>query len=290
MRRGIFRVSRPPRRIPAPLTPVLFPPKPSRRSITIATIVSVAAHLAIFAIPVTERIRGADILKAASQSPLSVVLLPPTPTPQVEPTAQPAPSPVVPTPTVRPPPAPRPAQREVAKAPVPIAPPEPAPAPSPEPPVDMLAMLNAARERRRAATARDSLERSTGEPTPDQIASAAINRNLQSLRTGGEGTSGVFQVLRKGHRTAEFAFNGFRTDRKWREVIEVDAGLGGDVDLAIVRRMIDLIRGHYSGDFNWESHRLGRVVVLSARPVDQAGLEQFLVNEFFGRATLGSVR
>jgi hypothetical protein len=47
--------------------------------------------------------------------------------------------------------------------------------------------------------------------------------------------------------------------------------------------MIELIRGHYNGDFRWESHHLGRVVVLSARPQDQAGLEEFLVREFFGQ-------
>ena len=50
----------------------------------------------------------------------------------------------------------------------------------------------------------------------------------------------------------------------------------------MVRRMIELIRTHYTGDFNWESHRLGRVVVLSARPDDQRGLEDFLMQEFFG--------
>jgi hypothetical protein len=69
-------------------------------------------------------------------------------------------------------------------------------------------------------------------------------------------------------------------------VIEVDAGLGGDVDLAIVRRMIALIRTHYTGDFNWESHRLGRVIVLSARLEDTEGLEDFLSREFFDTPVL----
>ena len=61
----------------------------------------------------------------------------------------------------------------------------------------------------------------------------------------------------------------------------VDAGNGGDVQLAMVRRMIELIRGHYQGNFNWESHLLGRVVILSARPEDQPGLEAFMLREFF---------
>ena len=61
--------------------------------------------------------------------------------------------------------------------------------------------------------------------------------------------------------------------------------MGGDVDLAIVKRMIELIRTHYNGDFRWDSHYLGRVVVLSARPDDQVELEAFLVREFFGTPT-----
>ena len=47
--------------------------------------------------------------------------------------------------------------------------------------------------------------------------------------------------------------------------------------------MISLIREHYQGDFNWESHRMARTIVLSARPEDSAGLEDFLMLEFFGQ-------
>jgi len=39
---------------------------------------------------------------------------------------------------------------------------------------------------------------------------------------------------------------------------------------------------YYSGDFNFRSQRLGRIVVKSARPEDQADLEQFLTWELFG--------
>jgi hypothetical protein len=51
----------------------------------------------------------------------------------------------------------------------------------------------------------------------------------------------------------------------------------------MVKRMIKLIREHYQGDFNWDSHRLNRVVNLSARPQDNAGLEEFMLMEFFGQ-------
>jgi hypothetical protein len=150
--------------------------------------------------------------------------------------------------------------------------------------MDMAAMVEARRAQREAqAAAARSPNRA---PTDNEVAMARINRNLQSRE--GEGVGGVFQILRKGTRTAEFAFNGWRpnSDRQWREVIEVDAGLNGDVDRAIVKRMIELIRSHYTADFRWESHRLGRVVVLSARPEDNDGLEDFLIREFFGTPTL----
>jgi hypothetical protein len=87
-----------------------------------------------------------------------------------------------------------------------------------------------------------------------------------------------------GVRTARFSFRGWTTDynNSRREIIDVDAGLNGDVERAVVRRMIELIRRHFNGNFNWESHRLNRVVVLSARMEDNAGLEDFLMLEFFG--------
>ncbi len=48
-----------------------------------------------------------------------------------------------------------------------------------------------------------------------------------------------------------------------------------------MRRMIVIIREHESGDFLWRSQRLGRDVTLSARATDTAGLEAFLLREFF---------
>ena len=96
-------------------------------------------------------------------------------------------------------------------------------------------------------------------------------------------TGGVFSILFKGHRTGQFAFNGWKPTISggWREVIDVEAGPDGDLEIAMVRRMIQLIRTHYQGDFHWESHRLGRVITLSARPEDSAGLEAFLMRDFF---------
>ncbi len=98
----------------------------------------------------------------------------------------------------------------------------------------------------------------------------------------------MFQILSMGHRSSTFAFNGWKAEakKKWREVIEVEAPPQGDIQLATIRRMIQLIRAHYTGDFNWESQRLGRVVLLSARVEDSAGLEEFMMREFFGTPPL----
>ena len=92
----------------------------------------------------------------------------------------------------------------------------------------------------------------------------------------------MFEIKSKGVREATFVFNGWKptANNRWRQVIQVDAGLGGDINLAIIRRMIQLIRTYYTGDFSWESRRLGRVVTMSARPEDQASLEDFMMREF----------
>ncbi len=256
------------------------------RRIDVAAVLSIIAHLAFFAIPMRQR--PVETLSGSAQPEMTVHLVESQAAAEAAPSAPAqAPSPQV---VARPPTVPKPPQREAQRlvrpvpepAPLPI--PEPTPARPAEPPMDMMAVINARREARRAAEA--AAARGTRPPTENEVAMANIQRNLKDP---GEGVGGVFQILSKGTRTAEFAFNGWRpdTEKRWREVIEVDAGQGGDIDRAIVRRMIELIRSHYQGDFKWESHYLGRTVILSARREDNDGLEDFLVREFFGTPTLG---
>jgi hypothetical protein len=156
------------------------------------------------------------------------------------------------------------------------------------PPMDMSTMINAARARRRAAEETAAHENAVAQadrraPSPNEIAAANIRYSLQAQSGRRDGTSGVFQVLSKGVRTGRFIFRGWTPGARntTQQTFEVDAGPGGDVELAIVRRMIELIRTHYTGDFNWDSRRLGRVIVQSARIEDSAGLEAFLMREFF---------
>ncbi len=115
-------------------------------------------------------------------------------------------------------------------------------------------------------------------PSEEQLREERIKRNFQN------GTNGIFEITSLSERNATFAFRGWTNDysASKRQFFEVEAQSGQDVRLVMIRRMIALIREHYQGDFNWESHRLGRSVIQSARPEDSAGLEDFLMMEFFG--------
>jgi hypothetical protein len=264
---------------------------PSQRGFWLALAVSLAIHVLVFTL--APKPRYDEVGPRGERTPLRVELVTrEVPQPQSETPPAPRPEPVRrPTPrgerhapvmTAQPRPQTTPAPIRAVPVPQPEkAPPAPAP---PTPTFDMAAMIRERQQQRRTAEA--ALARgdpNAQAPPSSDPAVASLNRNLATLH-GREGVGGIFQILHMGTRTGEFAFNGWRPDsqRQWREVIEVDAGDGGNLELAMVRRMIELIRTHYSGDFNWESHRLQRVVVLSARPEDQGELEDFLMREFFG--------
>lgn len=262
---------------------------PSRRGLLVALALSLTAHVLLLTLmprprydepgPVTER-EPLRVELVAPARPAEAVA-PPPPILRPEPVHKPLPPPHPQSRRV-PPPAPRP---PILATPQPaLVPPVPE-AKRPAPSFDMAAMIEARRQQRHAAEEATPPQAEAPAPAPpgQDEGLASLNRNLQTL-SGREGVGGIFTILHMGTRTGEFAFNGWRPDsrRQWREVVEVDAGPGGNLELAMVRRMIELIRTHYNGDFNWQSHRLQRVVVLSARPQDNAELEDFLMREFFG--------
>lgn len=150
-------------------------------------------------------------------------------------------------------------------------------------PTDLMSYINAKRQRSQelednAARENAAVIANARVPSADEQADANIKRNLQQ-----QGTNGIFEIRQKTSRTGRFSFKGWKNDYSnlRLELIDVEAGADGDIDLAIVKKMIAIIRREYSGDFNWESHRLGRVIVLSARIEDNTGLEDFLMQEFF---------
>jgi type IV secretory pathway VirB10-like protein len=152
-------------------------------------------------------------------------------------------------------------------------PPKPTPA---DQPVDMMALVNANRQRRQSEE-QSATAKERGTPNEDQR-DAVIKRNLAQ-----EGTNGIFQVRDVGLHTAQLSFKGWKNNynNARLEIFDVQAKPGETIELAIVRKMIVIIRKDYSGDFEWESQRLGRSITKSARIEDTAELEQFLMREMF---------
>jgi hypothetical protein len=117
---------------------------------------------------------------------------------------------------------------------------------------------------------------------------AAERLGLDRLPTFGaepDRGGGIFEMARVGFNDAEFFFYGWNKDIKRisKQMIPVRRGDNPTIELAVVRRMIVLIRELTAKDFRWNSRRLGRVVNLSARAEDNAGLEDFLMQEFFSK-------
>ncbi len=150
-------------------------------------------------------------------------------------------------------------------------------------PTDMMSYVKAKQAQRQATetdAARqnaDAVAKERG-PSAEQMRDEKIKRNLQT------GTNGIFDITSLSSRHATFAFRGWTSDysNSRQQFFEVEASTGQDIRLVMIKRMIALIREHYQGDFNWNSQRMGRVITLSARPEDNAGLEDVLMMEFFG--------
>jgi hypothetical protein len=216
--------------------------------------------------------------------------------------SEPAPAPALP--TRSPPPkrapapkaAPRPAPpppvaAQDRPAPAVVPPPETPSAAAPAPaPVerDFFAELEA-RRRARGAVPSDS-DGAEKPATPDeerqrhnQIVAANLGLTREPVYGKEPTGGGIFQLQRVGFDDAEFLFFGWNSDirRRARQTIEVRKGDAADIRVAVVRKMIAIIRDNTSGDFVWVSQRLGRSVTLSARPSENAGLEDFLMQEFF---------
>ena len=181
-----------------------------------------------------------------------------------------------------------------APAPPPVTAPPVAPTP-PAPTSDLSSYIEAQRRARMASASPSLFSQSAGRapapPVEDDAARGdrAIAANLGLNRApsfGPDATKhggGIFQIQRMGYSDAEFLFYGWNRDirRNSTQRIEVTKGDAPNIQIAVVRRMIVIIRDHESGDFTWVSRRLGRDVVLSARAKDNAGLEDFMLQEFF---------
>lgn len=177
-----------------------------------------------------------------------------------------------------------------------IAPPVPAPAPAPSrAPAegDMSAAIDARRRARAnlAAAAPQNLEpqpQAVEDETAKRLRIQRENMGLAPAQARVFGydpskSGGVFQIERIGYDAAEFLFFGWNKDikRNTMQHIEVRKGNNPDIRIAVVRKMIAIIREYEPAEFSWDSAKLRKSITLSARQSDNAGLEDFMLWEFF---------
>jgi hypothetical protein len=128
-------------------------------------------------------------------------------------------------------------------------------------------------------------------PGPEESAASKGTRNaLANIAAingrGGQDpndSGGVFSITNKTFNSADLKFRGWNQNfkRRWLTAVTVERGSEPDIETAIVKKMIELIRKEKTGDFDWDSHRLNKVVTLSARPQDTQALMDFLYKEMF---------
>jgi hypothetical protein len=233
--------------------------------------------------------------RSDTNRPLSVHLAPPVPPPPRAPSvAQRAKPPA--TVRARPKAAPRPrstppviAREQPSESPSVAAPPARRPAGD-----DLSSYIEAKRRARdEAARPPPAPPSTTTNAAPPEDENARTERivaaNLTPPHTMAFGydptqRGGIFHIEHISDDAAEFIFYGWHKAmrRNMAQLIEVRKGANPDIRIAVIRRMIAIIRDYEQTDFLWESRRLGRNVTLSARTRDNAGLEDFLMAEFFG--------
>ncbi len=233
-------------------------------------------------------------LQARLLPPVRVPAQPPPPVPsprRSQPPSRAQSAPVRPAPPARPSPpvlalnapAPEIARTAPAAPPAPPAPPTPAPPPSRPLQGDLASLIEARRRARGEPDAANAPTESEEARRNRIVASNLATQNSASLEFDPNRGGGVFQIQRMGYDRAEFVFYGWNKDirRNSTQLIDVRRENNPDIRIAIVRRMIVIIREHEKEDFTWDSQRLGRSVTLSARQRDTEGLEAFLMREFF---------
>ncbi|SFB70609.1 hypothetical protein SAMN04515619_101103 [Collimonas sp. OK412] len=185
-------------------------------------------------------------------------------------------------------------KQEQVRKPVVATAPEPAIPPPPDAPKyqqsveeDFSTHIQAARQRREAALAQERAEAGeTAEDapqSPNDIARANIQAQRGWMGMDKDKSGGIFEVRDKTPFRASLIFRGWNANvsRSAQQNIPVERGSDESIEMAIVNKMIEMIRKKTSTDIPWRSQRLGRVITLSARLKDTAELQQFLMREMF---------
>ena len=266
------------------------------RKVWVTAAVSLLVHMAALLLFVTHPpIPGVEQQAFDQESaPVQVEIAeakPPLPSPPsapAEPAAAPAPKTRPPAARVRPPPMVAMPRLEAPAIRSPVAPPQIAAIPAPpqaRPPAqgDFLSFVQANRRARGVAeSAQDNAEVDFNTKIAANLPGGARGVAAQMPIRGG----GMFQMKRMTYDDAAFEFFGWNTEmgRRTPQLIEVRKGTNPNMQIAVVRRIIAIIRQYSKEDFTWDSGRHGRVVTLSARPADTAALEQYLLHDMFDDA------
>ncbi|MCC6869381.1 MAG: hypothetical protein IT522_11230 [Burkholderiales bacterium] len=229
---------------------------------------------------------------APSEPPQAAPRATPPPAPRSRPARRPppkrtAPPPIITTPQPAPERAPEPPPVAMAPSPEPISPPPVVSLPRAVAPPPLTGDLSSYIRQQRAA-------RGEADDLPSAVESEAARRdrivaeNLATLNTSAvanapQNGGGTFQIRRMDFADAQFTFYGWNRaiNRRMFQVIDVDRGANPTINIAIVRKIIAIIRDYEPGEFRWHSKRLGRDLTLSARPADTGELEAFMMKEFF---------
>ena len=220
-----------------------------------------------------------------------VVYVAPLPKPAPPPQKAATPKPVTPSKTAPAPPT-RPRVERLPdtitipdEKPVEVAKAEPVPEPKREeitPEMDMTEFIAKRRQARGARDPSTSTEESeSARGTRNALANiAAINKRGQD---DANESGGVFSISNKTFHSMDLKFRGWNPNfkRRWLTSVTVEQGSDPDIETAVVKKMIELIRREKTGDFEWDSHRLGKVITMSARVKDTAELQAFLMKEMF---------
>ncbi|MYM84213.1 hypothetical protein GTP44_19945 [Duganella sp. FT50W] len=145
---------------------------------------------------------------------------------------------------------------------------------------EMIAKRRAAREAQNPPAPPTPAAESEGDRAK-RVAMANIAR-ANSAATADE-SGGLFTVKKISFNSAEIKFRGFNNNfkRNWLKQVNVERGAEQDIETATIKEMIKIIRSEKTGDFDFESRRLGRTVPLSARKEDEKTLFEFLMREVF---------
>lgn len=259
--------------------PLVKPPAPgSEESITYVAPMSDAARAITPPVPPRPQPKDPPKEKATPKpkpkplpkTPPVAQRIRPRPPARVTPPTTAATEPLAPAPTVAP-------QPDVAQTP-------------PAPAEDFSARLEANRKRRAEAQAQAPSLAQTPTESESERANRIARENIAfSQRNRGpergmrDQTGGVFEVRNMGLHRGEFAFHGWNptVSRNSTQVISVEQGSEIDIETAIITRMIAFIRTQRTGEFTFDSKRLGRLITMHAEPAYEAELRQFLMKEFF---------